>query len=145
MRRPDPGAVPANLAAEPQPGVGWERVDVHFSGKGLRAHGKAWADKVSAWLEEQIAPEGVPAANDRATNPRPATPEQMQWFRDAKFGLFLSWGPGSLSGMKLSWGRRCPRPFRWHVPLRRRQDRAPGGLRQLLQAVQPREVLDARQ
>ena len=54
MRRPDPGAVPANLAAEPQPGVGWERVDVHFSGKGLRAHGGfeldlAWEGGTLAW------------------------------------------------------------------------------------------------
>jgi len=58
---------------------GDNRVDVHFSGKGLRAHGKLWADKVGAWLEKQIAPEGKPAssvqaANDRATNPRPAAP-----------------------------------------------------------------------
>jgi alpha-L-fucosidase len=49
-------------------------------------------------------------ASDRAVNPRPATPEQMQWFRDARFGLFLHWGPGSLSGMELSWARRGPRP-----------------------------------
>jgi alpha-L-fucosidase len=44
--------------------------------------------------------------NDRATNPRPASPEQMQWFRDAKFGLFIHWGPASLSGAEISWGRK---------------------------------------
>jgi hypothetical protein len=90
---------------------GDNRVDVHFSGKGLRAHGKLWADKVSAWLEKQLAPEGKPAssaqaANDRATNPRPASPQQMQWFRDAKFGLFIHWGPASISGAEISWGRK---------------------------------------
>lgn len=41
----------------------------------------------------------------RGENPRPASPEQMQWFRDAKFGLFLHWGPSSLSGKEISWGR----------------------------------------
>ena len=45
------------------------------------------------------------AADDRATNPRPASPEQMQWFRDAKFGLFIHWGPSSISGEEISWGR----------------------------------------
>jgi alpha-L-fucosidase len=28
-----------------------------------------------------------------------------QWFRDAKFGLFLHWGPASISGAEISWGR----------------------------------------
>jgi len=43
------------------------------------------------------------------------TPEQhvarMQWFRDAKFGMFLHWGPVSLSGRELSWGRNAKRPW----------------------------------
>ncbi len=46
------------------------------------------------------------AAEDRATNPRPASSEQMQWFRDAKFGLFIHWGPASISGAEISWGRK---------------------------------------
>jgi hypothetical protein len=29
------------------------RDGVHFSGKGLREHGKCWADKVAPWLEKQ--------------------------------------------------------------------------------------------
>jgi hypothetical protein len=36
------------------------------------------------------------------------TPEQretrLQWFRDAKFGMFVHWGPASLSGEEISWG-----------------------------------------
>ncbi len=28
-----------------------------------------------------------------------------RWFRDAKFGLFLHWGPASISGAEISWGR----------------------------------------
>ncbi|MFO1530202.1 MAG: alpha-L-fucosidase [Kiritimatiellia bacterium] len=36
------------------------------------------------------------------------TPEQreerLQWFRDAKFGLFIHWGPSSISGEEISLG-----------------------------------------
>jgi hypothetical protein len=28
------------------------------------------------------------------------------WWRDAKFGLFLHWGPASLSGAEISWGMK---------------------------------------
>jgi len=28
---------------------------------------------------------------------------RMQWWRDAKFGMFLHWGPVSLSGKELGW------------------------------------------
>jgi len=47
----------------------------------------------------------------RAIDPQPASKEQMQWFRDARYGLFLHWGPGCMSGLELSWGRRGPRPY----------------------------------
>jgi len=36
---------------------------------------------------------------------------RMQWWRDAKFGMFLHWGPVSLSGKELSWGREAHRPW----------------------------------
>ena len=43
------------------------------------------------------------------------TPEQrdarMRWWRDAKFGMFLHWGPVSLSGKELGWGRNANRPW----------------------------------
>jgi len=29
-----------------------------------------------------------------------------QWWRDAKFGLFVHWGPASLSGAEISWGMK---------------------------------------
>jgi alpha-L-fucosidase len=41
------------------------------------------------------------------------TPEQkaqrLQWWRDARFGLFIHWGPVSLKGTELSWSRDAPR------------------------------------
>ncbi len=33
---------------------------VHFSGPGLRAHGKAWADKVAPWLKGQLKSQSTP-------------------------------------------------------------------------------------
>jgi alpha-L-fucosidase len=36
---------------------------------------------------------------------------RMQWWRDAKFGMFLHWGPVSLSGKELGWGRNANRPW----------------------------------
>jgi arabinogalactan endo-1,4-beta-galactosidase len=41
--------------------------------------------------------------------PLHATAEQMQWWRDAKFGLFIHWGPVSLKGTEISWSRNGPR------------------------------------
>ena len=34
-----------------------------------------------------------------------ATPKQMQWWRDARFGMFVHWGPVSLRGTEISWSR----------------------------------------
>lgn len=39
----------------------------------------------------------------------PDSPESLQarlaWWRDAKFGLFIHWGPASVSGKEISWAR----------------------------------------
>jgi len=29
---------------------------------------------------------------------------RLKWFRDAKFGLFIHWGPATISGEEISWG-----------------------------------------
>ena len=34
-----------------------------------------------------------------------STPEQMQWFRDVKFGMFIHWDPCALSNAEVSWSR----------------------------------------
>ncbi len=33
-----------------------------------------------------------------------AETSRIKWFRDAKFGLFIHWGPASISGQEISWG-----------------------------------------
>ena len=42
-------------------------------------------------------------------------PEQrqarMQWFRDAKFGMFIHWGPCTIGQKEIGWGRDDNRPF----------------------------------
>jgi alpha-L-fucosidase len=39
---------------------------------------------------------------------------RMQWWRDAKCGLFLHWGPAALSGKEVGWGRNANRPWDIH-------------------------------
>lgn len=46
---------------------------------------------------EAQQPTSPPTAEGRET--------RMQWWRDAKFGLFIHWGPASLSGKEISWSR----------------------------------------
>ncbi|MBB3697105.1 alpha-L-fucosidase [Flammeovirga yaeyamensis] len=36
--------------------------------------------------------------------------EDMQWYKDAKFGVFVHWGPALLATNVLSWGRHGNRP-----------------------------------
>ena len=37
--------------------------------------------------------------------------ERMQWFRDAKFGMFIHWGPCSVGMKEIGWGREGNRPM----------------------------------
>jgi len=39
-----------------------------------------------------------------------AKPGDIQWFTDAKFGVFVHWGPYTLAKVPASWGRFGPRP-----------------------------------
>jgi len=39
-----------------------------------------------------------------------ATEAEMQWFKDAKLGIFVHWGPALLETNVLSWGRNGERP-----------------------------------
>jgi len=38
-----------------------------------------------------------------------AAPEDMQWWREARFGLFIHWGPVSIKGTEIGWSRGGPR------------------------------------
>jgi len=43
--------------------------------------------------------------------PLKAAAADLQWWRDARFGMFIHWGPVSLTGKELSWARKGPYPF----------------------------------
>ena len=51
--------------------------------------------------------------------PPDETPEQrdarLQWFREAKFGVFICWGPCSLAEGEIGWSRNGPRPGIGHA------------------------------
>jgi alpha-L-fucosidase len=58
------------------------------------------------------AQEAVTAA---ASDPLTAAPGALDWWREARFGLFIHWGPVSLKGTEISWsrgGERRGRPDR---------------------------------
>ena len=38
-----------------------------------------------------------------------AKPADMDWFKDAKFGLFIHWGPVSIKGTEIGWSRGAER------------------------------------
>ncbi len=53
-----------------------------------------------------------PAPAPAARPPRPY-PERLGWWAEARFGLFIHWGPVSLKGAEISWSRantnpKCP-------------------------------------
>lgn len=37
---------------------------------------------------------------------------RLKWWREARFGLFIHWGPVSLKGTEIGWSRKGPRPGR---------------------------------
>ncbi len=48
------------------------------------------------------------AAADSAAPP--ANAERLQWWRDARFGMFIHWGPISLKGTEIGWSRGAQVP-----------------------------------
>ena len=50
-------------------------------------------------------PQPIPTA----ATPRPY-PDRLQWWADARFGMFIHWGPVSLKGTEISWSRANTNP-----------------------------------
>ena len=49
---------------------------------------------------------GEAASLERLPECEESREARLQWFRDARFGLFVHWGPASLSGAEISWGMK---------------------------------------
>ena len=63
-------------------------------------------------LGGQIAAQLPAAPTPSAAPPRPY-PEHLRWWAEARFGMFIHWGPVSLKGTEISWSRantnpKCP-------------------------------------
>lgn len=52
---------------------------------------------------------GQEIGSSAGTTPRPY-PERIQWWADARFGMFIHWGPVSLTGQEISWSRQNTNP-----------------------------------
>jgi len=53
------------------------------------------------------------ASNADETKPAPAPapyPDRLQWWTDARFGMFIHWGPVSLKGTEIGWSRGAQVP-----------------------------------
>ncbi len=78
------------------------------------------ANGVVACLLADAALTGLPpTATAAEPQPAPASttphpyPKRLQWWAEARFGLFIHWGPVSLKGTEISWSRantnpKCP-------------------------------------
>ncbi|HSW45413.1 MAG TPA: alpha-L-fucosidase [Phycisphaerae bacterium] len=64
---------------------------------------------IHAVLIGAFSASGVLAADSPATQPTQdylrATPADLRWFHDARFGMFVCWGPVSLTGQEIGWSR----------------------------------------
>ena len=57
-----------------------------------------------------VPPTKVPAKVPQTHETVAQRDQRMQWFRDAKFGMFVHWGPCSVGQREIGWGRRANRP-----------------------------------
>ncbi|MCB9766935.1 MAG: alpha-L-fucosidase [Candidatus Omnitrophica bacterium] len=109
-------------------GTADRRVDISQSKNMVKALEQVGAPYETIWVEGGNHGMGIareqPVLNqivdffDRALKPKQAdqvesnatNAETLKWWRDAKFGLFIHWGPSSLTGEEISWARAGERP-----------------------------------
>jgi alpha-L-fucosidase len=69
--------------------------------------GVAFAIAFAYWPALVVAGSGPsgPSLVSGASSPAPTDP-RLAWWRDARFGMFIHWGPSSISGKEISWSRQ---------------------------------------
>lgn len=55
---------------------------------------------------------GLLAALGVLSNTAASEAEKLDWWQDAKFGLFIHWNPSSIAGVEISWARKS-HPYDW--------------------------------
>ena len=53
---------------------------------------------------------GLPAAGQSASGVPAPNAAKLQWWRDARFGMFIHWGPVSIKGTEIGWSRGADVP-----------------------------------
>ncbi|MCL4788507.1 MAG: alpha-L-fucosidase [Verrucomicrobia bacterium] len=78
----------------------------------MRANFSFWLSLL--WLTAVSSLSGADsAARDSTTDSNAERDKRMAWWREARFGLFIHWGPVALKGTEISWSRansntNCP-------------------------------------
>ncbi len=80
-----------------------------LSNPGRRRHRTGFT---AGWLAALLLAPGVAAVSaepQAAQAPQPY-PERLQWWAEARLGMFVHWGPVSLKGTEISWSRANTNP-----------------------------------
>ena len=51
------------------------------------------------------------SGNESIPSEQTSMPARMQWWRDARFGMFIHWDMSSVAGTEISWSRLGPKPL----------------------------------
>ncbi|MCC6489566.1 MAG: alpha-L-fucosidase [Candidatus Hydrogenedentes bacterium] len=113
-KRVDPGQTTRMAEALGKAGCPYEVIIVEGGKHGMGiARDEPVSSQIIAFLNRYLRP-GEPGV----LNVTPAgRAETLRWWRDAKFGMFIHWGPASIKGEEISWSRGGVRPGLPDLPL----------------------------
>ena len=60
---------------------------------------------LAATLSRGLSLHAAEARSTEAAAGAPPAAERLEWWREARFGLFVHWGPVSLKGTEIGWSR----------------------------------------
>ena len=100
---------------------GWRATAVNrrdlFRLMGAGAAAATWVPSLAQAHSQETLPQefGEASGTWSAGVPFLETPaEGLRWFNEAKFGMFIHWGPCSLASVEISWPIMVPRP-QWNI------------------------------
>lgn len=64
----------------------------------------------SSQAQENTAPQPFSTLSNGFQETEPERAARLQWWREAKFGVFICWGPCSIAAQEIGWSRNGPRP-----------------------------------